>query len=149
MFKQFGEDYMLIEKIEEKILDELKEYKKVDICNIEGLEYPVILRHNTLDTFVAHEIFQHKFYDVSMQNSRMYSDYIEEYGVRKPRYILDAGGNIGLAAIFFAVNYPDAQILTIEPDKDNYFILINSFVPLASFCLLYFSRDNLHGFRIS
>jgi len=114
---------MKIEKIDEKILDELKEYKKADICIIEGLEYPVILRQNTLDTFVAHEIFGHKFYDVSMTNSRMYSDYIEEYSVRPPKYILDAGGNIGLASIFFAVTYPDAQIITVEPDADNYFIL--------------------------
>jgi len=114
---------MQISKTEEKILDELKEYKKVDICAIEGLEYPVTLRQNTLDTFVAHEIFGHKFYDASMKNSRHYDDYIEIFNVREPKYILDAGGNIGLAAIFFAATYPNAQIITVEPDKDNYFIL--------------------------
>jgi FkbM family methyltransferase len=118
---------MKIEKIEEKILDELKThnkaYNKVDVCNIEGLAYPVILRQNTLDEFVANEIFSNRFYDASMKNSRHYSDYIEEYNVREPKYIIDAGGNIGLAAIFFAVTYPNAEIITIEPDVDNYFLL--------------------------
>lgn len=114
---------MKIEKIGEKIIEELKEYNKVDICTIEGLEYPVMLRQNTLDNFVAHEIFVHQFYDVSMKNSRMYSDYIEEYSVREPKYILDAGGNIGLAAIYYAVNYPNAEIITVEPDTDNYYLL--------------------------
>ncbi|MCL2776134.1 MAG: hypothetical protein FWD71_22760, partial [Oscillospiraceae bacterium] len=77
---------MKIEKIEEKIIDELtsynKAYNKVDIYTIEGLEYPVMLRQNTLDQFVANEIFENRFYDVSMKNSRHYSDYIEEYNVR-------------------------------------------------------------------
>ena len=90
---------------------------------VEGLDHPVILRQNTPDNFVAHEIFEHEFYDASMKNSRHYSDYIEEYSVREPKYIIDAGGNIGLAAIFFAVTYPNAQIITIEPDIDNYFLL--------------------------
>jgi len=114
---------MKIEKTEEKVIDKLTTYNKADICTIEGLKYPVILRQNTLDKFVANEIFENKFYDVSMKNSRHYDNYVEEYNVRKPKYIIDAGGNIGLAAIFFAVNYPDAQIITIEPDSDNYFLL--------------------------
>ena len=99
---------MKIEKTEERIINDLKEYKKVNICKIEGLEYPVILRQNTLDEFVSDEIFVRECYDVSMKNSRMYSDYIEEFGVREPKYIIDAGGNIGLAAIFYAIKYPNA-----------------------------------------
>ncbi|WP_051002406.1 FkbM family methyltransferase [Magnetospirillum molischianum] len=33
--------------------------------------------------------------------------------------ILDCGGNIGLAARFFAETYPQAEIVSIEPDRDN------------------------------
>lgn len=37
--------------------------------------------------------------------------------------ILDCGGNIGCAAVYFANKYPDAQIYSIEPGKDNFKLL--------------------------
>lgn len=36
------------------------------------------------------------------------------------QYILDAGGNVGFSAIFFASIFPDATILTIEADPNEY-----------------------------
>lgn len=33
--------------------------------------------------------------------------------------ILDCGGNIGLAARFFAETFPDAEIVSLEPDRSN------------------------------
>ena len=40
-----------------------------------------------------------------------------------PRLILDCGGNIGCAAIYFANKYPSAQIYSIEPEKNNFELL--------------------------
>jgi FkbM family methyltransferase len=40
-----------------------------------------------------------------------------------PKYIIDGGGNIGLTACFFATKFPEATIVTIEPDTDNYNLL--------------------------
>jgi len=37
----------------------------------------------------------------------------------KPATILDGGGNIGMASIVFAFLYPEADIITIEPEKEN------------------------------
>lgn len=114
---------MKIEKNGERIINELKACNTVDICEIEGLKYPVSLRQNTLDRFVADEIFVRECYDVSMKKSRHYDDYIERFNVRKPQNIIDAGGNIGLASIYYAAQFPEAQIITVEPDSDNYFLL--------------------------
>jgi len=36
-----------------------------------------------------------------------------------PATILDGGGNIGMASVVFAFLYPDADIITIEPVKEN------------------------------
>ncbi len=37
---------------------------------------------------------------------------------RKP-LIIDCGGNIGLASLWFAAHYPQAQVVVIEPDSGN------------------------------
>jgi FkbM family methyltransferase len=45
-----------------------------------------------------------------------------EYNLPKkinPTYILDAGANIGLAALFFSEYFPKAKIICCEPARDN------------------------------
>lgn len=37
-----------------------------------------------------------------------------------PKQIIDGGANIGLTSVFFANKYPDATIIAIEPDADNF-----------------------------
>lgn len=37
-----------------------------------------------------------------------------------PKLILDVGANIGLAALYFRAQYPDAEIVAIEPDPDTF-----------------------------
>jgi len=37
----------------------------------------------------------------------------------QPRFIIDAGANIGIASVFFRAQYPDATIVAIEPDTQN------------------------------
>lgn len=41
----------------------------------------------------------------------------------QPRIIVDAGANIGLAALYFARLFPDARIYCIEPDAANFELL--------------------------
>lgn len=40
-----------------------------------------------------------------------------------PKLILDCGGNIGCAAVFFANVYPNSKIYSIEPEKNNFKLL--------------------------
>ncbi|MBA4145136.1 MAG: hypothetical protein C0523_05190 [Cytophaga sp.] len=42
----------------------------------------------------------------------------------KPKVIIDAGANIGLASLFFHVLFPDARIYAIEPDAGNFTVLL-------------------------
>ncbi|HEY8933593.1 MAG TPA: FkbM family methyltransferase [Cyclobacteriaceae bacterium] len=42
------------------------------------------------------------------------------------RFILDAGANIGCAALFLNVYFPNAQIICIEPETSNYEILLKN-----------------------
>lgn len=37
--------------------------------------------------------------------------------------IIDAGGNIGLTALYFSTHFPDANIISVEPDSGNFNLL--------------------------
>jgi FkbM family methyltransferase len=41
-----------------------------------------------------------------------------------PSVIVDAGANIGASAIYFAKRYPHAKVFAIEPERENYEILL-------------------------
>ncbi len=50
----------------------------------------------------------------------------EDYGASlpfEPRVIVDAGAYTGLSAIYFANRYPEAEIIALEPDPENYRLL--------------------------
>jgi FkbM family methyltransferase len=40
-----------------------------------------------------------------------------------PRNIIDGGGNIGLSAVDFALRYPFARVISIEPESGNFEML--------------------------
>lgn len=51
---------------------------------------------------------------------------LDEYKMRAhetPSFIVDAGANIGLATIWFANRFPQAKILAIEPESNNFWLL--------------------------
>ncbi len=41
----------------------------------------------------------------------------------EPKTIIDAGANIGLSAIYYAKKYPNAKIIALEPESDNFSFL--------------------------
>lgn len=70
---------------------------------------PIFLRMGTADIGTFIQIFVNKEYE-----------FVTKY---QPKIIIDAGANIGLASIFFANKYPEAKIIAIEPEKNNYLML--------------------------
>lgn len=42
------------------------------------------------------------------------------------KYIVDAGANIGLFSVLYGNKYPDAKIVAIEPDENNYNLLVKN-----------------------
>lgn len=73
-----------------------------------GLRHPVYLRPWSSDLYVFEQILIDREYDTPMA---------------RPATILDAGANIGLAAVYFANRFPDARIVALEPDGDNFAML--------------------------
>jgi len=44
------------------------------------------------------------------------------------KYIIDAGANVGLVSVYYALRYPGANILSIEPNDVNYDLLLSNTV---------------------
>jgi FkbM family methyltransferase len=77
--------------------------------SISEAKHPLYLRVATTDVSVYRQIFVERHYDIPLDST--------------PGVIIDAGANIGLSSVFFALKYPAARILAIEPDKDNFEML--------------------------
>lgn len=73
----------------------------------------LFLRANTADIDVFYQVF------IEEQYSFPFLDFT-------PEIIIDAGGFTGLSARYFALSYPDAQIVVIEPQSANYKMLIKN-----------------------
>lgn len=75
-------------------------------------QHPFYLRFPSSDTWVYADIFV---------------DYEYQFDVEiDPKVIIDAGANIGLASIYFANKYPNAKIVAIEPEKNNFDLLVKN-----------------------
>ena len=80
--------------------------------------HPVYLRIDTSD-FCAYRdvlIFGTKSYDPGMPDFN-------------PNTIVDAGAHIGMASISFALKYPTARIIAIEPEPSNFAALLRNIAP--------------------
>lgn len=68
---------------------------------------PIVIRENSTDLHVFQQIF-------------LYDDYAIGELDFKPKYIIDAGAYVGFASLFFDSEYPNAQIVSIEPSQTNF-----------------------------
>lgn len=51
---------------------------------------------------------------------------------RKARLIVDCGANIGASVVYFAKTFPDARIIALEPEPDNFSLLVRNAAPFGS-----------------
>ncbi|MCF7800314.1 FkbM family methyltransferase [Candidatus Babeliales bacterium] len=70
---------------------------------------PFIIRKNTSDRNVFKQIFVLRDCKLPVKIN--------------PKLIIDAGAYVGYSSIYFASKYPQAKIISIEPDKANFKIL--------------------------
>lgn len=80
--------------------------------------HPVYLRIDTSD-FCAYR-------DVLIFKSKSYDPGIPDFS---PGTIVDVGAHIGMASILFALKYPAARIIAIEPEPSNFAALVRNTAP--------------------
>jgi FkbM family methyltransferase len=87
-------------------------FKKNSIIevNLTGYRHPLFIRNNTSDITVFYQIFLSRSYNII-------------YGIEPKKVIIDCGANVGLSTVFFKNRFPEAKIISIEPEKSNFEIL--------------------------
>jgi len=79
---------------------------------LNGIRYPVSLRTGSSDVIAFRQVF-----------------ILREYNFKTtfdPKFIIDGGSNIGMAAVYFANKYPNAAIVSVEPETSNYNLLVEN-----------------------
>src|SRR5438045_5906019 len=85
---------------------------KYNNIKISRLKHPLSLRKNAYDYATFEEVILKEAYNVQIEF--------------EPQNIIDGGGNIGLTAAFLASKFPKATIVTLEPDKENFKLLLQN-----------------------
>jgi FkbM family methyltransferase len=94
-------------------------------------------RADTSDEHVISQIFAGGDYDLAkLQRFAEIRDFVERRHRegRRP-LIIDAGANIGISAAFFALTFPTALIVAIEPEAGNFELLVKNTRGLDVRCL--------------
>ena len=75
--------------------------------------FGITVRKNTSDIPVVYDVLQKKVYACTNTSFDV-------------NIIVDAGANIGCASIYYAQRYPNATIYALEPEKENYQLLVKN-----------------------
>lgn len=79
-------------------------------ADVPSLAAPTYLRARTSDALVLKELLIRGDYDAATSPPAGFS----------PRFIIDAGANVGLVSALLATRFPDAQIVALEIDAANF-----------------------------
>jgi FkbM family methyltransferase len=86
---------------------------------------PVSVRRGDSDYETLRQIFVRYEYEIFNDNAKRAIErrYRAILGEGRTPLIIDAGANIGLAALWYSRRYPDAVIVCVEPDPANFNML--------------------------
>jgi FkbM family methyltransferase len=85
----------------------------VAALRLPGFPAPVLLRRGGSDWPTFEKVFLDQEYRIDMADLA-------------PRLIIDAGANVGYAALFFARRFPSARVLAVEPEAANFAQLVRN-----------------------
>jgi FkbM family methyltransferase len=91
------------------LLEKFDRNERLVQIEVPGYRYPVFLRTHTSDVEVFEQFFVNRVFEFPLPASA--------------RFILDCGANVGYSAIHFAHRYPEAKIISVEPEISNFEIL--------------------------
>lgn len=85
--------------------------------NASFLTHPIKLRNNYSDKAIFFQVYHEKQYE-------LYNIDFEDV-----KTIIDGGANVGIASVYFANKFKDAEIISIEPEENNFNLLKENTLP--------------------
>ncbi|WP_170252670.1 FkbM family methyltransferase [Adhaeribacter aerolatus] len=82
---------------------------RLDNLRLPNINSSISLRKGTSDSDAFYQVFVLNEYKI---------DFIE-----RPKVIIDGGANIGLFTVLMKNKFPEAKVISVEPDKDNFAML--------------------------
>jgi FkbM family methyltransferase len=116
----------------------------VTIRSAIGPERPFYFRPDTSDPAVINDVFAKGGYDLRRLDrtpkQHRHADVIaflerEQQRTGKKPLIIDAGANIGAAALQFLSNFTSARIVSVEPEASNHALLLRNTAGLDIVCM--------------
>ena len=93
-----------------------------------GVKRPFFCRCGTSDQNVLNQVLRSR--DLDLEALKRWPD-IERWLTTHPNpLIVDAGANVGAASVWFALKYPQARIVAIEPEPSNFAMLVRNVMGL-------------------
>jgi FkbM family methyltransferase len=96
-----------------------------DSCHISTNPLPVFIRANSTDLDVFESTFLRKDYQLpeSTQTQLLKNYFAEIIRNGDSPLILDCGANTGFSSVYFKIIFPEAIVISIEPEPANYEML--------------------------
>lgn len=101
-------------------------YVAADISLGHGNARKIYYRPNSSDVAVIQQVLVNRQYDLTrLRRFNELNAFVQRHraATGKAPLVIDAGANIGAAALFFASIIPDAKIVAIEPEAKNFKLL--------------------------
>lgn len=118
----------LLLKVERPLLARSKQVRSYEVP---WAKAPIWLRDSVSDHAIFWQNMVKRHYDIEQfpHAERLKQSYQAMLREGKRPLIIDAGGNIGLSAIWFALKFPEARILVLEPEAENFHLLSRNIAP--------------------
>lgn len=110
------------------VIIKLRFLKRIYIFNKITKRFIVLNVNSPIDHLTADEIFVRGSYSLSQLKLQKYIQhrYDETLKRGKKPLIIDCGANIGISSVYFGETFPNAKILAIEPDLENYMLCLKN-----------------------
>ena len=97
---------------------------KGPVLHFDALGRTLEHRGTEADIGVLHQVFWNLDYD--LHKFKRFDAVQRLYESLADPLIIDAGANIGASAVWFAQNYPKAKVVAVEPESENYGLLVKN-----------------------
>jgi FkbM family methyltransferase len=110
------------------VVDSLAPKYSIKQLDLKKFKFPIFYRARSSDASVFEQTLVLNEYEVPIEAHRLaleaYYQMLLADGKRP--LVIDCGANIGLSSVWFARRFPNAAVIAVEPEPDNFAVLLKN-----------------------